>query len=233
MKGTYIGLVAVLLVVVLAGLTYMFPPSDVGMPSLGKSSAPSPVPSGAGSPALTGQESTFEGKDDEGRTRWKLNARSVSLNDLDKKAQAKDVVCTFFDKAGVQVATLTAAGAQLNMQTMDLKFDGEVSMTSRRGEKLSVKVLRYDGAQKKFFGSDGVRMTRATSVLTGKNLIADLSMQRITVKGNVQAFIHSLALDDEAPSRKGDSRSPTVNGVGTSTPTPTTPTPPMKRETKP
>lgn len=200
MKSSGLGWVAFGILAVVVLFSQMFKPSKEGAPVIQEGgspvavASPSPASSDAAKPPIVGRGSSMTGRDAQGNTTWVLHASSLTLRDSDKKASAKDVECTFFGKDKKPVATLVAAGALMDTKTMDLDFEGEVETTTPLGEKMTVKVLRYDGKKKKFLGHGGVRLTRATSVLTGDELIADPAMKIVTIKGNVRADIRTLAV---------------------------------------
>jgi len=192
--------VAFLVLAGLVALSQVFKPTERGAPQIQQGGSPAAVSSSAPPSSeptklpIVGRETSMTGRDAKGNTTWVLRASSLTLRDSDKKASAKDVECTFFGQDKKPVATLVAAGAVMDTKTLDLDFEGEVETTTPLGEKMIIKVLRYDGKRKKFLGHGGVRLTRATSVLTGDELIADPTMKTVTIKGNVRADIRTLAV---------------------------------------
>lgn len=223
-----LGWSAFALLACLVGFSWLFPNNNRGGPvdeaasskpgkvgsSTSKSSSPSkPSPDASASPAipLVGHESVFSRRDARGRKTWELIATSVVLKDAEKRLAAQHVRCSFFGDKEEKVATLTALGADMNTANQNVVFRGQVVVTTPRGEVLTIKRLLYDGTRKKFFGRGGIRFVRATSVLTGDEMVGDPGLKTVTVRGHVVADIHSLALPSATPS-------PAVRPKGPSTP---------------
>lgn len=204
-----LGWAAFLVLALLVGLAVVFKPNNLGAPrepnytpepgapvgpAPGPVAPPTPTPEPSPSAGpVTGQRFTYSGKDTRGQTTWELHADSVVLKDAEKRVEADRVKCTFFGSNRKAVAHMVARGAVLNTTNDNLFFVGEVVATNPPGDRLTVHKLTYDGARKKFFGSGGIKVTRATSVLTGDRMIADPKLREVRISGHVQAFLHSLA----------------------------------------
>jgi LPS export ABC transporter protein LptC len=191
------GIVAVLLIF---GHMFRMPESvriagvdNTGTPASGLGGAASASPSPSGAP-LTGRNNMFEGADKKtGRKAWRLYSRSITFNGVEKRLNADNVECTFFGDKEEPVATVWSDGALMNTTNQNMQFLGPVRASSPKGETLHVKNLRYDGSRKKFFGQGDVKLTRGSSVLTGDRIIADPNLKIVTVTGNVQVELRSLA----------------------------------------
>jgi LPS export ABC transporter protein LptC len=200
-----LGWSAFALLACLVGFSVLFPNNNRGGPVDSPPSRAAASPRAAKSPAgaeaspspavpVVGHESVFYRRDAQGRKTWELIAASVVLKDAQKRLAAQDVRCSFFGDKQERVATLTAQGADMNTANQNVLFRGQVVVTTPKGETLTIKRLLYDGARKKFFGRGGIRFTRATSVLTGDEMVGDPALKTVTVRGHVVADIHSLAL---------------------------------------
>jgi len=85
--------------------------------------------------------------------------------------------------------TVEGNGAVVDMETMKVSFEGPVVARGMRGEVLNVQDLVWDGTARKFLGSQGVRMLRDGTVLTGKRLIASPDLRRLEVEGDVRVLL--------------------------------------------
>jgi len=199
-NSNQLGWVAFGLLAVFILFTWMFPdtgkggPQDPQQESVGSVPVPAPAsPTPGAAPTISGSGSTFSGKDAAGNTTWKLRAESIKYEG--DRVEGSTVHCTFYGKDNKAMATLVAAAATLNTKTEDMDFQGEVVATNPLGDRMTVRKLQYSGARKKFFGTKGIKVTRATSVLTGDTMVADPTMKTVEIRGNVRAVVHSLAVN--------------------------------------
>ena len=106
----------------------------------------------------------------------------------------------------------------------------KVTAVDPSGQTLIVEHLRYDGRKKRFFGHGGVRVTRATSVLLADKVWADPTLKTVQLDGNVQAFVHSIAVG--TPSPVATPTVPPLPPEGDPSPSSTSPAPPSGSPTK-
>ncbi|MHB2019986.1 MAG: LPS export ABC transporter periplasmic protein LptC [Candidatus Xenobia bacterium] len=165
------------------------PPSPVAAVS---SASPSPLMSPPALPPQTVNlnKSVLRGKLGGGQS-WELDATDIKYDDKNKVAVANDIDCTFFGKGGQQVK-MQAKAANVDMQNQDVTFVGPVVAHASTGEVLSITHLRWDGTKRKFFGTDGIKVTRGKSWLVGKEMIGDAALQRLEIKGNVQVYLDDI-----------------------------------------
>lgn len=207
MKGWQVGVAAATVIGVLALFTYLFHPTNRGLPPPVAQDPttglyrPLPVatPSDLPKKEIQGSASVFTGHDSSGRISWTLKAASILMRDTVKRAEANDIACTFYSKEGQPVATVTCRGATVNLANNNLQFRGRVTATDPAGQTLVVEHLRYDGAKKRFLGHGGVRLTRATSVVLAERVWADPSLMTVQLEGNVQAYVRTLAVGTPSP----------------------------------
>ncbi len=204
MNWTSVKWLGIGLVVMLIGFAWMQRGSDVGAgaPVLstkqtlpdGRTIMPNASPTPSPSPEkVTTETSTFTASDPSGKKQWDMKCTSITYKDNNKSAEGEDILANFYSNEQKLLATVKAKGATMNTETQDVQFHGVVHAWSPIGETLTVQTLRYDGKEKKFYGKDGVKMTKGTSVLTGDKLVADPNLKWVKVTGNVQVDLHSLA----------------------------------------
>jgi len=117
---------------------------------------------------------------------WELNAREVTFDKGKGYAEAKIVEVVFFNSKGEKVLTLTAKGAEVDMDSKSLKFRGEVHAEAESGEKLVVKKLSWDNKRKLLLGKEYVKITRKKSIMTARNMLADPQLKKVTLSGDVK-----------------------------------------------
>jgi len=166
------------------------PPSPVIVPSPQAAAplAPSPAPTpevGAPSRRIL-ETSTLRSR---GENPWKLDAERIEYEEVGRTARVGVLTWTLMDSQGAELVTVEGNGAVVDMETMKVSFEGPVVARGMRGEVLNVQDLVWDGTARKFLGSQGVRMLRDGTVLTGKRLIASPDLRRLEVEGDVRVLL--------------------------------------------
>ena len=143
-----------------------------------------------GPETATLKQSVLRGKMGAGQS-WELHATDIKYDDMKKAAVATDIDCTFFGKQNQRVR-MQAKAANVNLQNEDVDFVGRVVAKANSGEVLTIERLRWDGKVQKFYGTEGVKLTRGKSWMTGKEMIGDAAMQRLEIKGDVQIYLDDI-----------------------------------------
>lgn len=162
-------------------------PSPVASVSPASSPAPSPSPSplaGEGSeqqPALEGSSIQSRGDNP-----WRLEATRIQYDDDKKTARVGTLTWTLMDKQGKKLVEVEGDGARVDLEGQKVHFEGPVVARGARGEVLNVQDLVWDGKARQFLGSQGVRMVRGDSTLTGRRMKASPDLRRLEVEGDVR-----------------------------------------------
>lgn len=117
---------------------------------------------------------------------WDLDAAKVQMDEKTNKAVAFKVTGVFYDKKEPR-ATVVSSGADIDMNTKDILFHGEVQITTNRGEKAWSRFMRWDGKRQRLIGWGGVKLWKNDSIIFGTTLEADPSFEELSVKGNVNS----------------------------------------------
>lgn len=141
----------------------------------------SPVASSTPRPVL--QRSTITSRS--GTVPWKLDAERVEYDDQDRTAKVGRLTWSLLDEQGQPTLQVEGRGADVDIENEKVVFDGPVEAIGPKGEVLDVTHLVWDGKLGKFFGSEGVKMTREATVVTGKRMVASPDLKRISVEGDV------------------------------------------------
>lgn len=117
---------------------------------------------------------------------WDLDAAKVQMDEKTNKAVAFKVTGVFYAEKEPR-ATVVSSGADIDMNTKDILFHGEVQITTNRGEKAWSRFMRWDGKRQRLIGWDGVKLWKNDSIIFGTTLEADPSFKELSVKGNVNS----------------------------------------------
>lgn len=173
--------------------------------ALGCGGAPTPTPAPSASPAAAAsatapvadaspqaspsapqpmlEKSTIQSR---GENPWRLDAEKIQYDDEKKTARVGTLTWTLLDKEGKTLVQVEGNGAEVDLEGEKVAFEGPVVARGPRGEVLHVTDLLWDGKNRQFRGTEGVRMEREGTVLTGMKLTASPDLKRLQVEGNVK-----------------------------------------------
>lgn len=165
------------------------------------SPAGSPTGSPAASPAGDRPEPVLERSTlrARGENPWELVTSQVQYDDVKKSARVGTLTWTLMDAGGKVLVRVEGQGADVDLEGQKVAFTGPVVARGARGEVLKVRKLLWDGKARKFLGSEGVRMLRQGSILTGRRMVASPDLRRMEVEGDVRVLL------PESPTAEGDS----------------------------
>lgn len=123
-----------------------------------------------------------------GENPWNLTAERIQYDDTAKRARLGKLTWELYNKEGRKVLTVIGKGADINMETQGLSFDGPVTAVGPDGEKLTANRLIWDSSLRSIVGSKGVKIERGNSTMTGENLKASPDLKKIEVTGNVRVM---------------------------------------------
>jgi LPS export ABC transporter protein LptC len=100
--------------------------------------------------------------------------------------------------------------ATLNMQTKDVRLEGNVSATSELGSSLQTESLAWSAEDRRLFTRSPVTLTKGGLVSRGVGMEAETSLERVRLLSRVQSRIISdnagLVTQDLPRGRKGGTR---------------------------
>lgn len=150
------------------------------------SPSPQPTPEVGASERRILESSTLRAR---GENPWKLDAERIEYEEVGRTARVGVLTWTLMDAEGAELVTVEGNGALVDMEAMKVSFQGPVVARGARGEVLNVQNLVWDGKVRKFLGSQGVRMLREGTILTGKRLVASPDLRRLEVEGDVRVLL--------------------------------------------
>lgn len=174
-------------------------PSPAASSPVAAAASPSPqvasvVPSPAASPTAPPrvlERSTLRAR---GQNPWTLEAQRIEYDEARKSARVGVLSWTLMDSDGRTLVQVEGQGARVELEGQKVFFEGPVVARGARGEVLDVRNLVWDGQARRFLGSEGIRLVRAGSVLTGRKMVASPDLRRLEVEGDVQVRLPGQAL---------------------------------------
>lgn len=118
---------------------------------------------------------------------WKMDAQRVDWRDQRRKARAYEVEWFLLDAQEKPTVRVESPEADVDLDTERVEFLGETVATRLRDQDiLKVQHLVWEGRQKKFYGSEGVRWIRGVTQLRGDNMVATSQLENVELEGNVR-----------------------------------------------
>lgn len=142
------------------------------------------------------EKSTIQSR---GENPWRLDAERIEYDDGRKTARVGTLTWTLLDKDGKSLVEVEGNGARVDLDAEKVSFEGPVVARGPRGEVLNVTDLVWDGKARKFIGTEGVKMEREGTVLTGLRLTASPDLKKLQVEGNVKVRMANDPLAGASP----------------------------------
>lgn len=120
---------------------------------------------------------------------WQLVAEQVEWNDPTRRARALKVEFTLWDASKQKRTLVAASGADVDVDSERVEFQGRVTASGPGGESLTVNRLVWDGKERQFFGDRGVRVERSGSVVEGERLVASPDLRHFEILGGVRGVM--------------------------------------------
>lgn len=117
---------------------------------------------------------------------WVLESEELEYDREQALARAGELTWHLYGSAREEVVlTATARGARVDLEARRVEFEGPVEAVGREGQRLRARHLEYDGEADRFYGSQGVRLERPDSVVTGREATVSGDLRRVQVRGEV------------------------------------------------
>lgn len=119
----------------------------------------------------------------DGKRFWELSAETIEVDPNTKNTTLKNITGTFYRDNGGKII-VTAPQGSIDGQTRDIVLDSQVKAVAEDGATFTAPTVRFNNAEKRYYGTGGVRVTRDDTVLTGDQLESDANMEKIKVSGH-------------------------------------------------
>ena len=178
-KTAYLSLACALLLVI-GGFYYFFREEPV---------LPENTPAIEPTTAQPAANLTFAGssiiEEKNGKKVWEMNAESIEADAGGNLVYLKKLKGTFYQEKGGTVDIIAQDGI-LDTKTHDITLQGDMKATSSDGVVFTAPQGRYVEQTKTFSGTGGITLTRGDTIITGDQIDADTTMEKVKVQGNAK-----------------------------------------------
>jgi Uncharacterized protein conserved in bacteria len=130
--------------------------------------------------------SIFEQQD--GKKNWEITAETVQVSPDTNKAQLINFKATIYRPDGSKI-DIVGRQAELDTKTRDIDMSGDIRATSSSdGAVFTAPRGRWNGSERRFYGSDGITLTRGDTVITGDKIESDERFEKVKVTGNARVL---------------------------------------------
>jgi LPS export ABC transporter protein LptC len=110
-----------------------------------------------------------------------LKAESAIVNESENIAYLKLPIIKFYDK-GNYISTFVAEGADINMDTYDIKGNGKCTVSSANDEYLQTENLTYNAEEGLIYSDNNVKIIRPSETVYGTSFKSDTKLNKIIIK---------------------------------------------------
>lgn len=149
---------------------------------------PSPRPRTAHPPPIEVDGTTISTVDAAGRRQWDIRAKSVAVDGASRTATLEAVEGTYF-RAGEPAIAFSAPHGTLYLATRDVTLSGRVRARATSGQTLEADVVRWFPKSQQIEASGSVKLSQSGMIVHGDHLVADVSLQRTRMSGNIRVTV--------------------------------------------
>jgi LPS export ABC transporter protein LptC len=164
------------------------PPREGRYPSPAPGAASAPPPPATATPSGTIRLGNLVGTDDRGRTRWRITAADVTLEEGAQVVLLRGIHATFYDPDGTTMA-VTGERGQYGIKTQEVNFEGNVHGLSSGGREVFADRLDYSPSSGTVMGTGHVRVIEERVIMYADRMISNLSLRRTRFFGNVHMAV--------------------------------------------
>ena len=117
--------------------------------------------------------------------RWRLKAEQALIFEGEGRTALRSIAVDVFERD--RSWTIVGDEGDLFQATKNLEIRKNVVLTSSDGFRLETNVLRWQGAEKRLWTDEPVRLTRGAAVANGSSLEVRMAEEYTTLAGRVHA----------------------------------------------
>lgn len=121
-----------------------------------------------------------------GEKAWTLRAEKALIYQDEDLIRIYGVTLDFYEKGGVHYSTLTSDEGIVHTSTNDMEASGNVVVVSEGG-RLETPKLNWVAQEERIVTEERVRIIKGETVITGKGLESDPSLERVKIAEEFQA----------------------------------------------
>jgi len=120
-----------------------------------------------------------------GGVRWRLKAEQALIFEAEGRTALRTIAVDVFERD--RSWTIVGEEGDLFQATKNLEIRKNVVLTSSDGVRLETNVLRWQGAEKRLWTDEPVRISRGGAVADGSSLEVRMAEEYTTLGGRVRA----------------------------------------------
>ncbi|SDM85082.1 LPS export ABC transporter protein LptC [Dendrosporobacter quercicolus] len=124
-------------------------------------------------------------EEQDGKRLWELSAGTIEIDPAANQARMNDLKGVFYQDNGGKLE-IVALQAVYDHKSRDITMNGQIKATTTDGAAFTAGKARWSGADRRFYGSGGIMMTRDDTVIVGDQMESDVDMNKVTVTGNAR-----------------------------------------------
>ena len=151
--------------------------------------APLPSPSiVASTPSGSIRLGNLVGTDARGRTRWRIDASGMTLEEGTQVVQLRGIHATFYDPDGTTM-TVTADRGRYGITTQEVGLEGNVHGLSSTHREVIADRLDYSPSSGMVTGTGHVRVIEGQVITYADRMVSNLALRRTRFFGNVRMAV--------------------------------------------
>lgn len=123
----------------------------------------------------------------DGKRLWEISAEKIEVDPNTKVLRLHNLKAVFYQSTGEKVE-MTARQGSYDSKTRDIMMDGDIVAVAADGSRLTAAQLRYAGQDSRIYGTGGVTVTKADTILTGDKVESDTQMAKVKLSGNAKVI---------------------------------------------
>jgi LPS export ABC transporter protein LptC len=167
---------------IIAGGLYYFNREELPPPPTTQETKASDVPA-----TITFAGSSIVEQQD-GKKQWEINADTVQMESGSNRAKLINFKATLYRTDGSHI-DLTGRQAELDTKTRDILMSGDIkAVSSSDGAVFTAVNARWAAKERRFYGSEGITLTRGDTIVTGDRIEGDEQLEKVKVMGNARVL---------------------------------------------
>ena len=153
-----------------------------------RATVPSPADSATTTPSGMIRLGDLVGRDERGRTRWRIAAAGVTLEEGTQVVLLRGIHATFYAPDGTTMA-VTGERGRYGVKTQEVHLQGSVHGLSSSGREVFADQLDYSPASGTLTGTGHVRVIEEQVVMYADRMVSNITLRQTRFFGNVHMAV--------------------------------------------
>ena len=163
-------------------------PREATHPSPPRDTGSAPAASDTATPSGMIRLGDLVGRDDRGRTRWRIAAAGVTLEEGTQVVLLRGVRATFYAPDGTTMA-VTGERGRYGMKTQEVRLQGSVHGLSSSGREVFADQLDYSPDLGTLTGTGHVRVIEESVIMSADRMVSNITLRQTRFFGNVHMAV--------------------------------------------